>query len=47
MDLLFKNGYTRKGIENNVHNFFSQNKTNGKHFFQFEVRIGARQIGFD
>jgi hypothetical protein len=25
----------------------SQNKTNGKHFFQFEVRIVARQIGFD
>lgn len=24
----------------------SQNKTNGKHFFQFEVRIVARQIGF-
>jgi hypothetical protein len=25
----------------------SQNKTNGKHFFQFEVKIVARQIGFD
>jgi hypothetical protein len=25
----------------------SQNKTNGKHFFQFEVRIVAGQIGFD
>jgi hypothetical protein len=25
----------------------SQNKTNGKHFFQFEVRIVAWQIGFD
>ena len=23
----------------------SQNKKNGKHFFQFEVRIVARQIG--
>ena len=27
--------------------FLGQNKTNGKQFFQFEVRIVAQQIGFD
>ena len=27
--------------------FLGQNKTKGKQFFQFEVRIVAQQIGFD